>query len=64
MTMTRAFDCIENKEDTYRGEDCMKKFCESLREHAVKIINFEKTKICYIWKQEFKYKYTNDKNYL
>ena len=25
--------CIENKHDVYRGKDCMKMFCESLREH-------------------------------
>ena len=28
----------------YRGKDCMKKFCESLREDAMKIINFKKKK--------------------
>ena len=26
----------------YRGEDCMTKFCKDLREHATKIINYEK----------------------
>ena len=35
---------IENKHDLYRGKDCMKKFCESLREHVMKIINFRKRK--------------------
>ena len=30
----------ENTHDVYRGKDCMKKFCELLREHATKIINF------------------------
>ena len=25
-------------------KDCMKKFCECLREHAMKIINFKKKK--------------------
>ena len=33
---------IENKHDVYRGKYCMKMFCESLREHARKIINFNK----------------------
>ena len=44
-----------------RGQDSMKKFCESLREHAMKVINFKKKKkehygsyqnanICYICK--------------
>ena len=36
-----AFDIIENKHRLYRGKDCMKKFCTSLREHATNIINFE-----------------------
>ena len=39
-----AFDNIENKHTLYCGEHCMKKFCESLREHAKNIINFEKQK--------------------
>ena len=30
---------IENKHDLYRGKYCMKKFCELLREHAMKTIN-------------------------
>ena len=34
-----SFKSIENKHDVYRGKDCMKKFCESLRKHAMKIIN-------------------------
>ena len=37
-----SFDKTKNKLDYYRGEDCMKKFCKDLREHATKIINFEK----------------------
>ena len=28
----------------YRGKDCMKKFREFFREHAMKIINFKKKK--------------------
>ena len=30
----------------YREKDCMKKFCESLKDHAKRIIGFEKKK-CY-----------------
>ena len=37
-----TFDGIENKHDVYRGEDCMKKVCESLREEAININNIEK----------------------
>ena len=55
----------------------MKRFCESSREHAMKIINFEKkkvnsftkelhesyenAKICYIFQEKFENKYLNDK---
>ena len=64
-----SFDRAKNKLDHYRGKDCMKKFCKDLREHATKIINYEKKKmipltteeklyhneqeICYICKKEF-----------
>ena len=41
MSIIWAFDYIENKHTLYRGEDCMKKFCTSLREHAKNIIDFE-----------------------
>ena len=39
-----SFDKTKNKLDYYRGKDCMKKFCKNLREHATKIINYEKKK--------------------
>ena len=57
----------------------MKKFCESLREHEVKIINFRKNNImqltekelesctsqenCYICKEEFKEEDADDEKY-
>ena len=44
MTTISSFISIENKHDVYRGKDCMKKFCEFLREHIMKIINFKKKK--------------------
>ena len=37
-----SFDKTKNKLDYYRGDDCMEKLCEDLREHAIKIINYEK----------------------
>ena len=40
-----SFKSIENKHDVYRGKDCMKKFCEVFREHAMKIMLFLKKKI-------------------
>ena len=39
MSTISSFKNIENKHDVYRGKDCMKTFCESLREHAMKITN-------------------------
>ena len=64
-----SFDKSKNKLNYYRGEDCMTKFCKDLREHATKIINYEKKdmipltkkeeenynnqKVCYISKKEF-----------
>ena len=63
----------------YRGKDCMKKFYEFLKEHAMKIINFKKkklklltkghqelyenVKICYICNKKFENKYLEDKKY-
>ena len=37
-----SFDRTKNKLDYYRGNNCMKNFCLDLREHATKIINYEK----------------------
>ena len=64
-----SFDQSKNKLEPYRGKDCMKKFSKDLREHATKVINFEKKKIipltteeniyhneqeiCYICNKEF-----------
>ena len=32
-----SFDKSKNKLNYYRGEDCMKRFCKDLKEHAIKI---------------------------
>ena len=69
-----SFDESKNKLNYYRGKDCMKKFSKDLRDHASKIINYEKKKmipltteekiyhnkqkICYVCKKEFN---NNDK---
>ena len=44
MSTISSSRTIKNMHDVYRGKDCMKKFCESLREHAIKIINFKRKK--------------------
>ena len=79
MSTISLFRSIGNKHDVYRGKDCMKKFCEFLREHAMKIIIFKRRKdklltkeqqksnknanICYICKEKFENKYLKDKKY-
>ena len=79
MSTISSFRSIENKHDVYRGKNCMKKYCESLREQAIKIVNFKKkkmklltkeqqesyenAKICYICKEKFENKYVKDKKY-
>ena len=71
------FRSEENKHSVYRLKDCMKKFCEFLREHSMKIINFkkhkmklltkeeqeshEKVKICYVCKEKFENEFLKDK---
>ena len=40
-----SFDESKNKLNYYRGKDCMTKFCKDLKEHATRIINYEKKKI-------------------
>ena len=44
MSPISSFKGIGNKHSVYRGKDFMKTFCESLREHATKIINFKNRK--------------------
>ena len=68
-----SFDKSNNKLSYYRGEDCMRRFCKDLKNHAIEIIdckkkdmipltkeeedNYNKENICHICKKEF----NNDK---
>ena len=45
MSKILSFQSKANKLDVNRGKDYMKKFCESLREQAMEIINFKKKKM-------------------
>ena len=45
MSAISLYRSIENKHDIHRGRDCMEKFCELLREHAMNIINFKEKKM-------------------
>ena len=61
MSTIWTFDGIENNHNVYRGEDCTKKFCKSLREHSVKITNFEKNKMIPLTDEEYE-SYLNNIN--
>ena len=37
-----SFDATKTKLDCYRGKDCMERFCKDLRQHAIKMIDYEK----------------------
>ena len=41
MSTISSFRSIEDKHDIYSGKDCMEKFYETLREHAMKITDFK-----------------------
>ena len=36
-----SFDKSENKQTYYRKRDCMKRYCNDLKEHVIRIINYE-----------------------
>ena len=42
-----SFDEAENKLDYHRGRNCIEKLCKMLKEHAMKIINYEEKKWYY-----------------
>ena len=61
-----SFDTTKNRSDYYRGKNCIKKFSLDLKEHATKIIDYEKKiipltneekkmhreqKVCHIYKK-------------
>ena len=54
MSAICAFDNMENKYTLYRGGDCIKRYCTSLREQSTNVINYEKEKIISVTKEELK----------
>ena len=54
MSTIWAFDNIEHKHTLYNGDDCMKKLCTSLKEHATNVINFEKKTMIPLTEKELK----------
>ena len=54
MSTICGFDHTEDKYALYRGKDCIKKFCESLKEHAKSITYFEKKKMLSLTRKKLK----------
>ena len=52
MSTISSFRSIENKHDVYRAKDCTKNFCEYVRKHAMKTINFKKKKTKLLMKEQ------------
>ena len=49
-----SFYKTEDKLDYYRGKDCMEKLCKKLREHTMKIINYEEKEMIPLTDEENK----------
>ena len=49
-----SFETTKNKTGCYRGKNCMKNLCLDLREHATKVINYEKKETIPLTKKEGK----------
>ena len=47
-----SFDKSYNNLSHYRGEDCMKRFCKDLKDHATRIVDFERKFITPLTKDE------------
>ena len=45
-------DKSKNERSYYRGKDCMKMFCEVLKDQAMKIINYEKKEMIPLTNEE------------
>ena len=52
MSTIYSFRSKENRHDVHRHKGCMKKFCEFLRERAMKIINFKKKTMKLLTKEQ------------
>ena len=59
-----SFDTTKNKLDYYRGNNYTKKFCLDLREHATKIINYEKKEMIPLTEEEKKSYRTSRRCYI
>ena len=54
ISTTLSFKGMESKHYLRRGKNYMKKVCKSLREHAIKAINFKKKKMKLLTNKQYK----------
>ena len=53
MTSIRSYN--KNEQRTYRGKDCMEKFCKDLKDLAMEVVNYEKKEMIPLTYKEEKY---------
>ena len=53
MTLIRSYN--KNEQRTYRGKDCMEKFCKGLKDLAMEVTNTEKEEMMQLINDEIKY---------
>ena len=54
MLTKSSFDKTGDKIDYYRGKDCIEKLCKKLKDHAMKIINYEEKEMIPLTDEENK----------
>ena len=54
-----SFDKSENNQTSYRGKDCMKRFCDDLKEHVTRITNYEMKQMDILTEKEEEESYKN-----
>ena len=55
LSLISSFDSKENKQNFYRGKDCIKRFCSNLKELATKIIDYEEKEMIPLTDKENKF---------
>ena len=55
LSLISSFDSKQNKQNFYRGKDCIKRFCSNLKELATKIIDYEEKEMIPLTDKENKF---------
>ena len=59
-----SFDSTKNKLDCFRGRDSIERYCKNLKEHATRIINYEKKEMIPLTDEENKFYETQKSCYI